>query len=361
MRPPPLLKKQSTGLSCGGDGGGSARGGANRDLSMLTVTTSLPSPKAGPASPSSASSSSTPLSPKTSSLRNAGSSMFSSPKATPADTPRKIPLSGSFPRKPEGPSGGDSGSADISKALGVSSLAHQAMHVLDAGRMSNENAGAGASATTTLATAPSGASGGAVAASASMGDVSPAIVEKFHSAIRWAKPMAEIEAICEGEDYAKVCAAKDPKNGNRALHIAAQNGHTEIVERLLQMGASPNAQNGRGQTPLHMAVEYEFYFVSKLLLDAGADTDLENLEGHKAIVGIDGQRTGPLAWDSAVTVLKAALTSQQIEEAFTKLEQASKDSVDKIELIQAGMAKKKNPETKDIWDHKRFLAVAATF
>jgi len=195
-------------------------------------------------------------------------------------------------------------------------------------------------------------------------DFSDAEVLKFHSAVRWGKPWPDIEAALTDPSHMKAaCAAKDPKNGNLAIHIAAQNGHSELVQKLIGSKADVNAQNGKGQTALHMTVEYDFYFVSKFLLANGADKELENGDGNKAISGIDGGKIGFEAWDNAVNILKAATNPEELEQAFQALtkSQAIPDSVDKAQLIQAGMMKKKNPVTKDIWDHKRFMGLAVKF
>lgn len=189
------------------------------------------------------------------------------------------------------------------------------------------------------------------------------VVERFHSALRWAKPWKEIEEqLTEaGVDVAMACTAEDPKNGNRAVHIAAQNCHQQLLEELVNAGADLDVRNAKGQTPLHMAVEYDFYFVAKFMIDHGADKDLENNDGHKAVLGIDGLKSGAQAWNNVVTILKAALTEEQMAHAFAELDKAiatAPESIDKGELVQAGMTKKRCAATKEKWDHKRFLALA---
>lgn len=191
---------------------------------------------------------------------------------------------------------------------------------------------------------------------------------KFHSAVRWAKPWPEIEESAGGLNIKAISSAKDPKNGNTAMHIAAQNGHSEIVQKLVSVGSPPNAQNGKGQTALHMTVEYDFYFLTKWLLDNGSDKNLANEDGHKAILGIDGGKEGLEAWDNPVTILRSAGNEEELTVAFEALEKAlaSKDSdapvlISKEQLIQVGMAKKKSPATQGMWDHKRFMKLAAAF
>jgi ankyrin repeat protein len=67
---------------------------------------------------------------------------------------------------------------------------------------------------------------------------------------------------------------QDKATGNYPIHIAAQNGHRHIVKMLLDAGANVNAQNNNGLTALHMSVEYDYYFTSKVLVDAGADGEM---------------------------------------------------------------------------------------
>lgn len=59
-------------------------------------------------------------------------------------------------------------------------------------------------------------------------------------------------------------------NGETALHIACENGHTEIVQLLLDAGANVNVINkSEGQTPLHLACLNNQTKVIKLLLNCG--------------------------------------------------------------------------------------------
>jgi len=150
-------------------------------------------------------------------------------------------------------------------------------------------------------------------------------------------------------------AFEDPKNGNRCLHIGAQNGHMGLVKFLVDQKADLNAQNKKGQTPLHMSVEYDYYFQSKFLLDSGADRTVKNGEGFEAITGIEGTKIDADAWDSPLTILKAATTKEEVDIALKALEGADLSKIDKAALAQTGMAKKK--ACKDVWDPDRFMNV----
>jgi len=224
-----------------------------------------------------------------------------------------------------------------------------------------------AKASSSSGPAPSKAYDGAAGPAASAAPTPEALL-KFHSAVRWGKPWPEIQEAAGGIDLKVMCAEKDPKNGNYVIHIAAQNGHSDLVRELLVAGAAVNSQNGKGQTALHMTVEYDFYFLCRLLLDDpwNADRDILNQDGHKAILGIEGTKLGKEAWDNPVTILRAANTADELLLGFEALEKAlltpeSKADVAKDQLIMVGMAKKKSPITQANWDHKRFMKMAAQF
>ena len=62
--------------------------------------------------------------------------------------------------------------------------------------------------------------------------------------------------------------------GNAGLHMAAQDGHTEVVKALLDHGARVDATNDVGQTPLHRAAALGHVDTAKLLMDRGAQVVL---------------------------------------------------------------------------------------
>lgn len=55
------------------------------------------------------------------------------------------------------------------------------------------------------------------------------------------------------------------------LHIAALNGHEQMVDFFLRMGANMDSKNHMGRMPLHVAVSHNQVKVTKILLERGAN------------------------------------------------------------------------------------------
>jgi ankyrin repeat protein len=73
------------------------------------------------------------------------------------------------------------------------------------------------------------------------------------------------------------------KPGWTPLHYAATNGHLEIMNVLLENHAYIDAASPNGTTPLMMAAQYGTPSAVKLLLEAGADPLLKNVQNLTAI------------------------------------------------------------------------------
>ena len=66
------------------------------------------------------------------------------------------------------------------------------------------------------------------------------------------------------------------KDGDTALRLAVCNNQTESVRLLLEAGANPNIQNTNGNTPLIRAVAQGYTEITKLLLEHGANPHIRN-------------------------------------------------------------------------------------
>eukprot|EP00123_Amoebidium_parasiticum_P020567 comp5257_c0_seq1/m.1292 comp5257_c0_seq1/g.1292 ORF comp5257_c0_seq1/g.1292 comp5257_c0_seq1/m.1292 type:complete len:173 (-) comp5257_c0_seq1:49-567(-) len=74
-------------------------------------------------------------------------------------------------------------------------------------------------------------------------------------------------------------------NGNTALHMAAANGHAEVVQLLLTKCTRDdvNATNEPKNTPLHWAALNGHRQICELLVKAGADINVQNGAGHSPL------------------------------------------------------------------------------
>jgi uncharacterized protein len=85
--------------------------------------------------------------------------------------------------------------------------------------------------------------------------------------------------------------AADWKNNNQEslLGIASAYGHVQIVSRLLERGASINAQDDEGFTPLMNACQNRHVEVVRILLQKKADKSLKNRYGETALSLVRGK------------------------------------------------------------------------
>ena len=72
---------------------------------------------------------------------------------------------------------------------------------------------------------------------------------------------------------------EDGNRGWTALHWAAYYNRLKIVKILIDAGADVNIQNEEEDTPLHIATRWCNIKTIKLLLDSGADVNIKNKKG----------------------------------------------------------------------------------
>jgi hypothetical protein len=79
------------------------------------------------------------------------------------------------------------------------------------------------------------------------------------------------------------CLNIKTSDGRTPLHIALENNHEEILEFLIQQGASLKIADERGRTPLHVAIESGSEIAVTLLVTAGANVNVIQSDGGTPI------------------------------------------------------------------------------
>lgn len=112
----------------------------------------------------------------------------------------------------------------------------------------------------------------------------------------------------------------DQPGANGPLFMAASQGHVNVVNWLIGMGADINARNAKGSTPLIAAAFYGKTDCAAALLQAGADATLRNNDNgtaksfaasnnHKAVVEL-------LARDPDEVTLSWSVNNRLLQEVF---------------------------------------------
>ena len=73
-------------------------------------------------------------------------------------------------------------------------------------------------------------------------------------------------------------------SGNSGIHLSAYEGHDEVIEIFLYHGVDVNVRGINSLTPLMGASLTGHYSSTKLLLDHGANIDLQNAQGNSALM-----------------------------------------------------------------------------
>jgi uncharacterized protein len=109
----------------------------------------------------------------------------------------------------------------------------------------------------------------------------PGVDEYGRIPLHYAALNGDLDALVRLVESGSSVDAQDD-NGWTALHFAAQDRHSKIVEELLRRGANLKLVNSHGNGPLWVALmsaRGDFTIV-KMLLTAGADPDCKNAHGR---------------------------------------------------------------------------------
>ncbi|KAK3250007.1 hypothetical protein CYMTET_40600 [Cymbomonas tetramitiformis] len=91
---------------------------------------------------------------------------------------------------------------------------------------------------------------------------------------------ANVEAnIVRGKSGAELYAEQQEAYGRKALHIACEYSHLEVMDILLET-ANIQAGNEMGETPLHIAARKGNEATYNFLVQKGADIEAQDLMGH---------------------------------------------------------------------------------
>ena len=80
------------------------------------------------------------------------------------------------------------------------------------------------------------------------------------------------------------------EDGYTAIHRAAYNGHTEVIEKLIQFGANVTAKTNDNWQPLHCASKWDQVDVASLLLQNGADINAQTQGGQTPLHLVSSNR-----------------------------------------------------------------------
>ncbi len=121
-----------------------------------------------------------------------------------------------------------------------------------------------------------------------LGMAAPAVAQgqsegyKFLSAVRDAKNNEVLEML--GRPGSNIINTHDVTNGEGALHIVIKRGDEVYLRFLLQKGADANLRDGKGNTPLLLAVTLGQTGMIPILTAAGANPNLGNSAGETPLI-----------------------------------------------------------------------------
>lgn len=113
-------------------------------------------------------------------------------------------------------------------------------------------------------------------------------VDEYGRSPLWHHVARADRSAAEADVKSGLDATAADKDGFTSLHVAAQNGHAEVISLLLKAGANPNATDRYGNGPLWTAcyegakadaTPAQLSIISRLL-QAGADPDHANNAGR---------------------------------------------------------------------------------
>ena len=140
-----------------------------------------------------------------------------------------------------------------------------------------------------------------------------------------------------------------------ALANAAQQGHTDVVELLLENGADINAQTRDGYTPLTMACRGCHWDTARVLIDNGAGVNIETGNGYTALIFASSE--GRLEIVEALIAKGANVNIKTVVGSTALVIASNKDIVDVLTKAGAASGSSTPPGGGDTSDSKALTEI----
>src|SRR5690606_23572833 len=92
-------------------------------------------------------------------------------------------------------------------------------------------------------------------------------------------PFVPVSQPVRRKERSKLTMPLYTNHGRTVLHAAVEKDDVKTITQFIQAGADPNLPDAAGNTPLHRAALFNKVAAMKALLAGGADSEIANIEG----------------------------------------------------------------------------------
>jgi hypothetical protein len=137
--------------------------------------------------------------------------------------------------------------------------------------------------------------------------------ERWWNAARQCNEEALAKMLGGGRDV--LCQVVD-ENRRSALHFVAALGNVKCAKMLIEAGADLDLQDNEGYTPLHMAAGYMRTATMTALLEAGADPEIKDKTGRDVVSLVDNLRG---TMQLSLQTIQTRLALEEVANCLTRL------------------------------------------